>query len=643
MQRFLLYESDIKMDQYKCLYSFCFLCCFLLGCSTQSPITLEEQIKSDPDQVIQEQIRSLSRDEQDATAHYRLALAYFNKGNYPKADFHIKRATKLAPLNGIYFELLGDISFEVTRYGEALNSYKSAIRLQPELISTYPKLALVYEQLQDIELAIATLEESLTRERLYLEAYFHLARLFLEQKEYDRATESINTALSLEPKNEELLLLQIRIQAAQGNFFHAKTLIEQLLQETSNTHKVHREQLNIFFIRQQWQEAYDYLKNIATTLPLRFEDRLIQAQVLIHLNQPKEAETLLKSMLEERPKNVSVIQELALLFLHEGQLESAQQWLENRVEIDGGDAHTHFLLATIFFKNRDFLQGDLALNRALDANPINEKYQLLSLRRRLMKGELLAVEAEVQKLLKKDPLNLEILRIRADLFTLQGKYDKAEELIRQLMVIQDSDIFYFSLARVLYLKQAYQSALDIVTPLVQKHPEDWESAYLYAATAFQLGNFEDSVQLLSTFAEGRKGSGFIHRLLGDFYRYGGDEAQAKKIYQKGLDWFPRQIYLIDALSASYVVTRQWKEAHDLILKGIEQKHPLKPVLLERLIQVTQLMGDLENSKKYLQTYYREIDPIINAKTLGSDKSILFPVASPVLAFPELVPGIATEN
>ena len=584
------------------------------------------------EEVIKTQNQLLAQNPNDAIAHYLLAVAFLKQKNYSQAEQHIKQATQLAPLNGAYFELLGEITFHSERYAISGNALKSAIQLQPDLLSAYLKLALVYEKGGENERGIATLEEGINREPRYVEALYHLARLNLKQREYEAARDAVNSGLILEPNNQEMLLLRIRILSEQGNYYHAKTLTDQFLEKYPQSYQAQHERLKILFAQQEWDAALQLIEALRQNHTIRLQDHLIHAQILTRQNQLDQAKVLLEDLLKRHRLRAEIMIELASLLIQKGNLEQALIWLNRSLEIDDQQPQAHFLQASIFFKFGDFLHGDLALNRVLALAPLNQTYQLLALRRHLMKGEFNEVEQQLEELQKKDFLDPEILRLQADLFALRGQYNKAENLIRQIQLIQDNDILHFSLARVLYFKQQYQTLLAITEPLIKKYPNDWESAYLHAAALHRLGQFAKALKVLSPFLQQKKGEGFIHYLVGDFYRYQRDEKRAQETYLGGLEVFPRNVYLVEALSASYLVEQKWELARDMIEKVLEQEHPLKAILLDRLVYISYQLKAPQQALHYLQRYHQINDPVLKALDVGMEKRLLFPVASPVLGY-----------
>ena len=119
------------------------------------------------------------------------------------------------------------------------------------------------------------------------------------------------------------------------------------------------------------------------------EDQLIEAYLLLHQKQEEEASLRFKEILEKQPKNVDAIMGLAVQLLRRGFLDDSLTWLTRGLEINPSLARAHYLRSSILFRQGDYLQGDLAIGRALEIDSANPSFQLLFLRRQLMKGKLL--------------------------------------------------------------------------------------------------------------------------------------------------------------------------------------------------------------------------------------------------------------
>ncbi|MGK5092757.1 tetratricopeptide repeat protein [Deltaproteobacteria bacterium TL4] len=601
------------------------------GSTEQAGLILENTNLSE---YILAQEKNLRSNPNDPVVHFQLAAAYYKEKSYAKAETHIRIANQLSPLRPAYFELLGDISFQQQRYGDALNAFSSAIRISPELLSVYLKLALTYEKIGEAESAIASLDEVLQKEPRYVEALYHLARISLNRRAFENALQSINRVLVLEPDNQEAALLQIRIYTEQGSYFHAKTLAQDLINAAPERPQARRELIRVLFVQHQWTDAVEQIMLLEKQNQLRVEEQLIHAHILLERKESDKANQLLLQIIEKDALNINAMNELAMLHLQADEMEQAMLWLSRGLEVNSKNPEAYYLQATIFYKQNNFLEGDLALNRALEQDSFNLAFQLLSLRRQLMKGDIVYVEQQVQQLLAKDPLNMEVRRLEADLYVIQEKYLKAESLLRQLLVLSDSDLVQFSLARVLYLQGDYNKVLSLTEKLRQKYPSSWESYYLHTMTLNRLGRFQKETAESKVFLEKKEGQGYIHRLIGDMYRYQNNEEEAQKVYRQGLERFPDHLELIDALSLLYIRQNKWEEARELLESVIGMEHSLKSIFLNRLIIIFQQLSNPEKALYYLKQFNYKNDPIFKAQRSVSENRLLFPISSPSLGYEE---------
>ncbi|GIT63389.1 MAG: hypothetical protein Ct9H300mP21_09350 [Pseudomonadota bacterium] len=90
---------------------------------------------------------------------------------------------------------------------------------------------------------------------------------------------------------------------------------------------VRRELLRIQFAQQQWPEAQALLIQLRTKNSLSLEEQLIEAYLLLHQEQEKEARKRFKAILEKQPKNVDAIMGLAVQLLRRGFLDDSLTWL----------------------------------------------------------------------------------------------------------------------------------------------------------------------------------------------------------------------------------------------------------------------------------------------------------------------------
>ena len=585
---------------------------------------------------IDEQKKIVDSDEENPVAHFNLARSYYFIKKYDSAEQHARRATRYDPLNAGYYELLGSLTFALERYGDAITELATAVRISPERVSAYLKLAATYEKIDDDGRAISSLEQALQVDRHYVEALYHLARIYLRQREFEGSLRTLETLLKLEPHNKEALLMRVQTYSLQGSYYYAQTLAKEMTNQFPDYLPIRRELLRIQFAQQQWPEAQALLIQLRTKNLLSPEDQLIEAYLLLHQEQEEEARLHFKAILEKQPKNVDAIMGLAVQLLRRGFLDDSLIWLTRGLEINPSLARAHYLRSSILFRQGDYLQGDMAIGRALELDSANPSYQLLFLRRQLMKGELAVVEKQLRRIQEKHPLNTEALQLQADLHKSRGNSAEAEKLLRQAILVHDSPSIHFSLARVLYQQGKYRSVLEVTTPLMEVLSGNWEVIYLHALTLSRVGNFEEALRISLPYLERKESQGYAHRLVGDLLRYKGEEKEAQKILRNGLEQFPGHLFLVDGFSASLVMTEDWAEVQELLETTLEQSQrlegnpPMQLLFLDRLAVAHQRLNKTENKIQILRKFHQKNDPLTAAQLHSLEEQLLFPISLPSL-------------
>ncbi len=608
-----------------------------LGCTKKSN-NIQQLLLTDKNvqEYISEQKNILGSDQENVVAQYNLARSFYFIKKYELAEKHARKAVRYDPFNAIYYELLGSIAFALKRYGDAITEFAIAIRISPELISVYLKLAATYEKIGDDGRAISSLEKAIQIDRLYVEALYHLARIYLRQRELEGSIRTLETLLKLEPQNKEALLMRVQTYSLQGSYYYAQTLAKEMLTQFPDFPPIRRELLRIQFAQQQWAEAQSLLEDLRSKDSISSEDKIIEAYLNLHQKKERKARLLFEEILHNEPKNIDAIMGLAVQWLSKGYLDESLIWLTRGLEINSSLGRAHYLRSSILFRQGDYLQGDLAIGRALEIDPANPSYQLLFLRRQLMKGELSVVEKQLRLIQEKHPLNTEALQLQADLHISVGNPNEAEKLLRQAIMVHDSPTIHFSLARILYQQNKYRSVIEVTTPLMEVLSGNWEIIYLHALSLSRLGNFEKALQISQPYLERKESQGYAHRLVGDLLRYKDKDKEAQKIFRDGLVQFPGNLFLVDGLSASLVMTENWDQVIELLETTLEQSQrllgnpPMHLLFLNRLVVSYQRTKKPDKKLEILRKFHQINDPITAAKLHSLEEQLLFPISLPSL-------------
>ena len=145
----------------------------------------------------------------------KLAHAYglFNQGLIKEAEDVAIQILKKTSDEAYAFNLLGIIKLRESDLEPAIDALKKAVHLNtnPELLSN---LALAYQESGVIEKAMSLYDQALKIEPKYINALFNQHAIYLDQGNIDNVIQNLQTILTLNPNDHEVMYLLLNIHKA---------------------------------------------------------------------------------------------------------------------------------------------------------------------------------------------------------------------------------------------------------------------------------------------------------------------------------------------------------------------------------------------------------------------------------------------
>jgi tetratricopeptide (TPR) repeat protein len=143
-----------------------------------------------------------------------LGVLYIQMGNYEDA---LARLNELKAGFPDFYDIpkaynhMGVASYRLDRYDEAMSYFKTALKLNPDLLEAIFNMktlqgqlsllntARYYQRLGDLDAAVAQYNSALDLYPNYVAAWYHLGTVYLEKKDYGNAVRSLTRARALNP------------------------------------------------------------------------------------------------------------------------------------------------------------------------------------------------------------------------------------------------------------------------------------------------------------------------------------------------------------------------------------------------------------------------------------------------------------
>lgn len=130
-----------------------------------------------------------------------LAAALLGKGEYEPALIFCDKSISKNPRSHANFYIKGNILYELSKYRDALNSYKEAVKIDPMHIDSLLRIAICHRELNEFQEAVQTYFEIIKVDQKNAQAYVGVAEILLEMNAENDSYNFFNKAIALDNEN----------------------------------------------------------------------------------------------------------------------------------------------------------------------------------------------------------------------------------------------------------------------------------------------------------------------------------------------------------------------------------------------------------------------------------------------------------
>ena len=247
--------------------------------------------------------------------NYNLGHTYKLMGHYDAAAESFYSVIDENPNDVLAYNHLGSIQAARGEYKKALQTYWRGLQIDPNHPILHFNSAISFTSLEKYEDAINSYENALRTKPGWIEALEGYSALLVQQGNFQKAEEVLNTAIQVTPNNEKL-----RVQ--KGNLFFKKRCLAEAEEEYKKAYVLNDcnyDTLNgltkIYENLERYPEASEMLKQLERISKDKKDIIRRQISLLLYQNKLKEAAFLLKNERKKEPENVQILNLLAQFFI----------------------------------------------------------------------------------------------------------------------------------------------------------------------------------------------------------------------------------------------------------------------------------------------------------------------------------------
>ncbi|MBZ4672827.1 MAG: Tetratricopeptide 2 repeat-containing protein [Deferribacteraceae bacterium] len=370
----------------------------------------------------------------------------------------------------------------LARVLEAGEDYSAAINIYTKLINKtndseyyykrgflYIKLGIVKDGVNDLIKADEIVPN--------LRARLMLSDVYINQKEYEKAAEYLEKAISLNSNFPSIKIKLAEVYKQLGDNKKYISLLESLVDDYSGKERVYvlRQIAASFYEIKDYDNALKYFKLILQDSP---ED----TQALFYTGIAYEAKGETDKAIEYYEKAYNVrndysepLKRIAYLLFVKKEYDKAVNYLD-KVEDTGKDIEFFRLKAAIYENNGDIEKAIAIVNEGLNKNPESEELLFTYAILKEKKKDYDEVVKTLKKLIEINPKSPTYLNFLGYLYADMGiNLDEAYDLIKSALKYEPNNAAYLdSMAWVLYKMKKYEEAYDYQRRALKISPEEKE-------------------------------------------------------------------------------------------------------------------------------------------------------------------------
>lgn len=481
------------------------------------------------------------------------------------------------------------------RYVEALDAYRKALVCDP--LGTYikQKLPILHLKMDNPGQAIKLLIDDLEKNPNDTNQRLLLARIYIQQKDEQKAIDQYQQIISYDPENVSALLrLGVLLtqtgdlQRAGGSFkkllkldpeaYFARLYLARIADQQDNITEAQKQyqaaldlnysvdlayEIGEFHLKyEQYEKTIDIMRKVLTQDDGEERARFAIVQALLALDREEEAvaELSVAKELSRSPEKISLI--LSRLYLRNGENEKARDNLEAILEVKD-NSEARYLLGVLYMEKERWSE---ALELLAGIPPFAEEFEdAVTLQSRIYHQNNqteTALELLETHLAHEDTRREFFYILTASLYQESDQDEAAIEILSEgLIHFPDSEKLLFDYGLQLERTGRLEEAIDVMAEIIKRNPDHPEAlnfiGYSWADTD---RNLEQALEYIARAMELKPGNGYIQDSLGWVYFKLGDLIRAQKELSEALTLVPDDPHIYDHLGDVYMAMGKSSDA-----------------------------------------------------------------------------------
>ena len=489
-------------------------------------------------------LKCIKLDGSKAAPMYELAMIYNDFNQYSDALFFIQSACDIEQENIWYHQLLADVYISNQKYKAAINTYKKLLKEQPGNEEWHFHLASAYlldKQLRNAIEVYNDMEQYIGVDEILI---MQKHRIYLELKDKKGAKIELEKWILSEPKNPKPYGLIAEIFLLEGNHEKAIETLERILEIDPNNGKAHLTLSDLYRNNGDKIKAFNSLKIAFSSSDLSIDSKMRVLITYYDITQidstyKKDAFDLVEILKANHPNDAKPYTIAGDYHFREGDLKSAKEAFEKALQFDQSRFPIWQQLLIISFDLKEYEMVVSYAQEAMELFPSQPIIYLLSgmsyIQIKSYDNAITVLNTGKIMVFGNNELLAQFYSSLGDAYHAQKNhmmsdesYDKSLELSPLNTYVLNNYSYYLSLR-----KENLDKALEMMEVCIALNPGIASYEDTYAWVFYQKGYYDKAQEWLErAFTSGGNKSAVIVEHYGDVLYQLGKVAEAVEQWKK---------------------------------------------------------------------------------------------------------------
>jgi tetratricopeptide (TPR) repeat protein len=503
---------------------------------------------------------------QSMQARLNLGRFYFYQRKFAQAEAEMSAASELSPHDPLPRLMLTDIYVAEGKLADAERVCVQLKAVAPEDPRAYRALPIFFRTTLQQEKAVTELQSLSSSKPKDKWAKNYLAETLLDLNRVKDASIPVQELLSADAGDPRALVLKGRILISERKYPEARSTLERAVKGApqyapayyflgvaqTNTgqadaakasfaeaHKLSPSTLGPEAALAQLEANsghYERAEKLAKTYPGEPSAEIVGARAELAKGDLRKAEQMAQAALERNPANLPALNVLIDAYLRDGKAHEAVRRLSPFVEQHPQDAALQFLLARVYFQQKDFAKAEASARKSLTLDPQTPNVHTMLGAIFAAKGLREEAVKELKAELEAHPNNASTYQALATLYSLDGKWQEQMSTLEKARAVDSSSPYVKNDLAYLYLEHGKDPnvALSLAQDAKNALPNDPVVADTLGWAFYKVGSYEPAIAQSNMAAQKRPDKAAYQYHLGMAYLGAGRLGPAAQSLQQAL-------------------------------------------------------------------------------------------------------------